>query len=145
MLLLFAGVLWVLKRQPSPAPSPTVVPVTTYRGLERDPRFSPDGKQIAFSWDEGTGRNFHIYIKLLGETNALRLTSGGSDRLPAWSPDGKRIAFLREGPNPGIYSVPALGGEERKLSDINVAAPSGPFASQLTWSLDRRWLLFSEG
>ena len=68
--------------------------------------FSPDGNQVAFVWDGERGDNDDIYVKLLGETNALRLTTDpADDGYPAWSPDGKRIAFERFGPKRGIYNL----------------------------------------
>ncbi len=101
------------------------------------PSFSPDGKQIAFSWDGEKGDKFSIYVKLLGETNALRLTTSPTgDYYPAWSPDGKRIAFLRTGSNGGIYTVSALGGAERKLAGLATD-------SQMSWSPDGKWLAMS--
>jgi Tol biopolymer transport system component len=106
------------------------------------PSFSPDGKQIAFSWDGEKGGNFSIYVKLLGENDALRLTNAtDSDICPAWAPDGKRIAFLRAGPNGGIFTVSALGGTERKLT----ATTTDPEYSQMSWSPDGKWLAISSG
>ena len=67
-----------------------------------------------------------------GETNALRLTTG-VDAYPAWLSDGTRIAFARGGSNPGIYTVSAIGGTERKLAALN---PN----SQLSASPDGQWL-----
>ena len=64
------------------------MPLTTLPGLERSPSFSPDGNQIAFSWDGDTG-NEDIYVKLVGAGSPLRLTtSAAPDVHPAWSPDG---------------------------------------------------------
>ncbi len=38
---------------------------------------------------------------------------------PAWSPGGKEIAFGRCDDNGGaVYLVPALGGAERKLTEV---------------------------
>jgi serine/threonine protein kinase len=137
VLLLVAGGLWIMNRREPPLAQQTIVPVTTYPGSERYPAFSPDGHQVAFSWDGDKGSNPGIYVKLLGDTNALRLTTG-PDEFPAWSPDGKRIAFWRNPPNSGIYTVSALGGTERKLSDLRTYY-------QMSWSPDGRWLAVAKG
>ena len=137
LALLGAG-LWFMIVRTTPLPQPTVVPVTTYPGRQMHPSFSPDGKQIAFSWDGEKGDKFSIYVKLLGETNALRLTtSPTADYYPAWSPDGKRIAFFRTGSNGGIYTVSALGGAERRLAGHATD-------SQMSWSPDGKWLAMSD-
>ena len=116
------------------------MPVTTYPGSEENPALSPDGKQIAFSWDGEKGANpGGIYVKLLGETNTLRLTTG-PDGVPVWSPDGKRIAFVRGEPGREIYTVSALGGPERKMAEL----PLNP-VSPISWSPDGNWLLVSRG
>jgi len=134
VVLLGAG-LWFWARHASPLPQQTLVRVTTYPGSEMYPSFSPDGRQVAFFWDGENGANPGIYVKLLGEATALRLTTG-ADSYPAWAPDGKRIAFVRGEPNGGIYTVSALGGAERKLSSL---APT----DQISWSPDGKWLALS--
>lgn len=136
LVLLAAAGVWFVKRSAMPAPPQKVVTVTTYPGSQVDPCFSPDGNQVAFSWNGEKGDNFDIYVKLLGETNALRLTTDpAADRYPAWSPDGKRIAFERFGPNGpmGIYTTSPLGGAEQKLTDF-------PGDGPMSWSPDGKWL-----
>jgi eukaryotic-like serine/threonine-protein kinase len=127
---------WLLRR-PASAPPETLVPVTSYPGSELYPSFSPDGRQIAFSWNGESGDNRDIYVKLVGETNALRLTTDpAADSFPVWAPDGKRIAFRRAGPQGGIYTVSALGGAEQKLSDFATSY-------QMSWSPDGKLLAVS--
>ena len=129
--------VWLVKRSATPVQPQKIVPVTTYAGSQSDPCFSPDGNQVAFSWDGEKGDNYDIYVKLLGETNALRLTTDpAADRNPAWSPDGKRIAFQRAGPHGGIYTTSPLGGAEQKLTDFPADGP-------MSWSPDGKWLAVS--
>ena len=118
------------------------VPLTSYPGHEVAASFSPDGNQVAFSWNGGTTENFDVYVKVVGPP--LRLTTHPDlDGSPVWSPDGRRIAFLRGRPEAGekmgLYLIPALGGNERKLAETRV-----PFTyllgSCLAWSPDSRWL-----
>ena len=75
------------------------VPLTSYPGVEGPPTFSPDGNQVAFTWNGEKQENYDIYIKLIGVGPPLRLTTHpDADGSPAWSPDGRHIAFLRGEP-----------------------------------------------
>jgi serine/threonine protein kinase/Tol biopolymer transport system component len=125
-------------------PAPILVPVTAMSGTESFPSLSPDGSQVAFSWEgeahpAGSVPDRDIWVKLVDGTETRRLTAGSDDDWnPAWSPDGSQIAFLRfprgttdEG---RAYVVSALGGAERRVGDLTV------LFSQLSWSPDGRWL-----
>ena len=134
--LVLAGGWLLWKRGGRELLPPRVVQLTSYPGSEQYPCFSPDGNQVAFTWDGEKGDNLDIYVKLVGETNALRLTTDPArDEYPAWSPDGKRIAFQRTAPGgaTGIYLVSALGGAEQKLTDFQATG-------QMSWSPDGNWL-----
>jgi Tol biopolymer transport system component/serine/threonine protein kinase len=138
LLLAAVAGIWLL-RKTAPAPEQTLVAVTSYQGSQMYPSFSPDGRQIAFTWDGEKGDNVDIYVKLVDETNALRLTSDPAvDAVPVWSPDGKRIAFRRYGPHEGIYTVSALGGVEQKVAEL--VSPSVFLGGQISWSPDGKWL-----
>lgn len=122
-----------------------VVPITTYPGFEKDPSLSPDGSQIAFSWNGPTQQKFHIYLKAIGPGSPLQLTNTtANDGAPAWSPDGSSIAFLRDvgAGHFKLVIIPALGGPERSLSEILISAMwlSGPY---LSWTPDSRSLVFA--
>ena len=133
-----------LRSRPSPLPPPAamrVVQLTSLNGLEVAPTFSPDGTQVAFSWNGEREDNFDIYLKTVGSSDVRRLTTDpAADTLPVWSPDGKEIAFLRDHPGGGtnVYSVLPTGGEERKRSDFRIGG--GPSA-RIAWSPDQRWIV----
>jgi Tol biopolymer transport system component/DNA-binding winged helix-turn-helix (wHTH) protein len=100
------------------------VPVTSFAGVMGDPIFSPDGKQIAFTWDGKDHKQSNIYTLPIGGDQPYQVTHFGPEAVHlAWSPDGQTIAYSRchnhdgviEG---GIYAVPALAGPERKLTSI---------------------------
>lgn len=116
-----------------------VTPLTSYPGGEWEPDLSPDGKMVAFVWDEGHGwRPPSIYVKMVsGNENAIRIAPPDSD-CPAWSPDGNTVAFVyRADPQPGIYVAPPFGGTMKML-----LARSLPYTCTLNWSPDGRSLLF---
>jgi len=144
-----AGFL-LLRQASSPAPEPPrPVPFTAFRGREVAPAFSPDGSQIAFAWTgegEGTDSGFDLYVKVIGGERPLRLTTRPAAWIaPAWSPDGRRIAFSRAGTDaPGIYLIPALGGQERKLLAVRSEAFAHSLSGVLTWSPDGRLLAFAD-
>ena len=117
-----------------PRGSMRTIPLTTLPGKERHPTFSPDGGQVAFSWDGEKGDNEDIYVKLVGSEVPLRLTTNpASDRNPAWSPDGRQIAFVRSSTEAsGLFVVPALGGPERKIQSLPYSLHDG--ATGPSWS-----------
>ena len=53
-LVIIAAAGWLLRsRAAPPPPAMRVVPLTSLNGAEIWPRLSPDGEQVAFSWDNG--------------------------------------------------------------------------------------------
>ena len=106
------------------------VPLTSYRGYEYSPGFSPDGNQVAFVWAKtGRDEDADIYIKQIGVEEPFRLTDHPApDVNPAWSPDGRTIAFARYlSPQRAAYVVkPHRGGPERPSgsSPCQVIPPS---------------------
>ncbi len=55
------------------------------------PRYSPDGRQIAF--ESNRGGTTEIYIMDADGSNVRRLTFTGANSSPAWSPGGDQIAY----------------------------------------------------
>jgi tricorn protease len=113
-------------------------------GADDTPRFSPDGKLLAFQRDRrelrvldlATGKDRRLAEVLLDNPPL------GSDRPFAWSPDGRWIAVLGYGARMfrNVLLVPLDGGEPRPasfLANVN--------ADQVTWSPDGTFLLFTTG
>jgi eukaryotic-like serine/threonine-protein kinase len=135
-----AATLWRL-RHPA-LPSPTLVQLTSERWAGAG-SLSPDGTQVAYASAGNDGANWDIWLKIVGEVEARRLTTDAmNDAYPAWSPDGTRIAFLRlfagyptmpMGFDGTVHLVSPLGGPERRLSGL-------PVQLQIAWSPDGRWL-----
>jgi Tol biopolymer transport system component len=122
------------------------VPLTSYLGAEDNASFSPDGQQLAFSWNGEKQDNFDIYIKLIGAGAPLRLTTdAATDMLPKWSPDGRGLAFVRDlgGEAFAVMWIPALGGIERRVAQFYTRSRNGILQASLCWSQDSKYLVVS--
>ena len=74
------------------APPPRAL---TTRGFDSQPRWSPDGSQLAFirKADAEADPQLHVLPLAGGEARALTTLRSGVST-PAWAPDGTRLAFL---------------------------------------------------
>ncbi|WBY07831.1 hypothetical protein PIB19_21660 [Sphingomonas sp. 7/4-4] len=95
-------------------------PVLTGMAFERDPVFSPDGKQFAFISDRSGVTNLWVAnadgtgLRQISQDTSLTLYAA-----PAWSPDGKSLFVSR-----AVHAVlafelvkfPAAGGARRRSS-----------------------------
>ena len=128
-------------------PPPRLLPFTSFPGDKGYPAFSPDGNEIAFSWQGENSKDqsaYHIYVQLVGAGAPLRLTSAAArDDYATWSPDGRFIAFWRRSGATGYYIVPALGGPERKLADSETDV-EGFEGGGITWSPDGKHLAVAD-
>jgi eukaryotic-like serine/threonine-protein kinase len=147
VLAIGAAVVWSTRSAPDAELAAQPVPLTGYAGSESFPAFSPDGGQVAFTWNGERGDNLDIYVALIGGGSPLRLTTDPqNDSRPAWSPDGRHIAFLRRvtQDTTAVMLVPPLGGLERKVGQFNTKAfLGGASLSSLCWTPDSRFLLVS--
>ena len=124
----------------------TIKPITSGGGGLMEPRLSPDAETVVYAWTGPSDDNWDIYVKALGPgTKPLRLTEDPAlDVAPAWSPDGKQVAFARLTPKNtfAIYLIPAMGGTERKLIDVDGVTFGIGRIPRLSWSPDGQWLVY---
>ncbi len=110
----YAGDLWLL---PENSSKPTRLTVNRARAAH--PKFSPDGKWIAFSSDRYGGTD--VYVMPADGGKARRLTFlGAGDTAVGWTRDSQRVVFSsargRVFPGiPSLYEVPISGGLEQPL------------------------------
>lgn len=130
-LLGAGGAMW-FARPKGPPPVFQAKPLTAYPGSEYNGALSPDARQVAFAWDGPAQDNTDIYIRNAASGDPLRLTTHpGRDHAPAWLPSEETILFLRDEPGQplAVYSIPSLGGTERKICTLgNEANVGGPGA-----------------
>jgi len=131
----YLGDIWVAPVEGGMATRLTVHPAHDIR-----PRFSPDGKWLAFNSNrEG---NYDIYLMPAAGGRPKRLTyHSADDMLGDWSPDGRWIVFSsnRDHRFTQIYLLEVETGYVRRLTndETNLHSP--------TFSPDGRYIVFCRG
>ena len=137
VLVLAVLLTWQWRGAPPPG-DVAPVPLTSYPGIEQQPSFSPDGSEVAFTWNGEKGDNNDIYIKQIGSAGPpfALTTSPSQESGPAWSPDDRWIAFVRyqEGQPAAVMVVSPRGGLERRVTEA--LGVDG-----LSWTPDGKWLV----
>jgi serine/threonine protein kinase/Tol biopolymer transport system component len=105
------------------------------------PKWSPDGKQIAFE-GQMPGKSYHIYVVSADGGTPEEVTSGKRDEIyPSWSPDGKTLAYgTRPDENKetdGIHLV------DLSTHQVTTLAGSQKYMSFPQWSPDGRYIVAS--
>ena len=103
------------------------------------PNWSPDGQWLAISDQTRGGDNqSRVYILPMAGGEPRQLTAQGPSYWHGWSPDGKTVAIVaNRGGNFDIYTVPAAGGPETRLTE----APGLDDGSEYT--PDGQWIYFN--
>ena len=113
--------------------------LATEPGAKTSPSFSPDGRQLVYSWRRPDGTQ-KLYLRAPTGGAPRPLTAGGgSDGFPAWSPRGDLIAFQRRTESScAVLAIPPGGGEMRLLGDCDFGG-GGPMA----WLRDGSALIYA--
>jgi Tol biopolymer transport system component/C-terminal processing protease CtpA/Prc len=114
-------------------------PLTTGEAEDLSPRFSPDGKALAYLRDR---RTVHV-LDLASKQDRVIATGVFADTIdspvPVWSPDGRWIALFGIGTKAftNVQLVPITGGAPRPVSFL-----ANVFTNGIAWSHDGAFLLF---
>ena len=126
--------LWLRPRATSGSPM-QLVHLTTLTGEERGATFSPDGRQVAFTWNGEARANWDIYVKLIGSPEIKQLTTHPArDLAPRWSFDGRHITY---------YGRTFRGRRARRIIRPwrhRSSAERPRRAARSSWSPDDQWM-----
>ncbi len=113
-------------------------PVTDTTGGKLNPRYSPDGKYLAFALDPDGSESYHIILHNLQTDSHVDLTpSSAYAHQPnfAFSPDGNTLAILSDEHGQfALYLLSVETGEKRLLLDIDHPI------WDVRWSPDGKWI-----
>jgi tricorn protease len=115
IVFVYGGDIWMVEKAGG-----TAIQMTNSAGEETWPKFSPDGKTIAYSASYNGSQNIFT-MPLTGGVPTRVTYESLADRMIDWHPDGKRILFGTTGDNGGrrllnqFYMIPKDGGFPEKL------------------------------
>jgi len=96
---------------------PTLIPTAPQIHCNNDHGISPDGRFLAVSDQSNDDHKSRVYIVPIAGGTPRLITPNAPSYWHGWSPDGKTLAFTgQRGDNFDIYSIPAAGGDETRLT-----------------------------
>ncbi|HVN76394.1 MAG TPA: S41 family peptidase [Thermoanaerobaculaceae bacterium] len=126
--------------------------LTTHPGTEYFPRFSPDGKWIAFTGEYDGNQDVFVIPAEGGEPRRLTWHPG-PDQVVGWTPDGAKVLFRSRAENPQaweLFAVKIDGSDPEKLpvgwaARIDIDPDSGMWAFNRVTSEGRTWKRYRGG
>jgi dipeptidyl aminopeptidase/acylaminoacyl peptidase len=118
----------------------TPLDITLGPGGKFHPRYSPDGKKLAYSLDVDGSEHFHIIVRDLVAGSQKDLTPFQAGSLQpnfTWSPDGSQIAFISD--RSGQFDVYLMDIDSQRRVPRLVFHGDYP-AWKVSWSPDSKWL-----
>ncbi len=110
-------------------------------GGKLSPRYSPDGKFLAYARDMDGSENYHIILHNLETSETRDLTPDIDFTIQpsfAWSPDSKQIAYIADkSGNFDLYVLPLTSPPAGGTEGGPLFSPGGP-AHFVRWSRDGR-------
>jgi tricorn protease len=127
-----------------PAEFGAVVNVTRSSGVsERYPRWSPDGKTVAY-WSDRSGE-YELTLRPAdgsGPEKTVTTLGPGFRYPPEWSPDNKKLAFIDQAMRIRIFDTATNRATEIDQSPDWISHP-GLESFRMQWSPDSRWLTYA--
>jgi Tol biopolymer transport system component/DNA-binding winged helix-turn-helix (wHTH) protein len=107
---------WTMEIWKSRSDGSDALQLTSYHGHAGTPRWSPDGKSIAF--DYRPGLRSHIYVMDSEGRNPHPVTFGPFEQqVPSWSHDGKSIYYTSSNTgNWQVWQCELASGKERQIT-----------------------------
>ena len=115
--------------------------VTRTTGIERDPVWTPNSKQLLYVSERDLAANVYAWDFATGAERALT-TGAARSTVPAPSPDGKMIAYVRDGRELRLITLGDGGGVVKDVS-LWSGALDGFEDGVPVWSPDSRWIVFT--
>jgi Tol biopolymer transport system component len=124
---------WLLSARQPRTLELRIVRLTSLARTIAAPAISPDGRLIAYVSDEAEPGNLDLYVQQIGG-QPLRLThSKTSESLPDFSPDGTSIVFQRFTGTWELFTIPTLGGAERRIG-VGMEARYSPDGKSIAYT-----------
>jgi TolB protein len=115
--------------------------ITKHKSLTVSPKFSPDGKLLAYTTYHPGNPNLYITDWQEAKTTKSISRRPGLNLAPAWSPDGKTMVItLSKDGNPDLYLISKEGTILERFTNhagINVSPAWSPDGKHITFVSDR--------
>jgi len=115
-------------------------PVTGNQSINLSPRWSPDGRMIAYTSYRNGNPDLFVVNFDSGRRDVVS-SQPGLNATPAWSPDGQWLALtMSSGGGTNLFLMPKGGGSPRPLtsgSSVSVSPSFSPNGRSLVFNSDR--------